>query len=332
MPHRQRDADGHPYRWRVNSLAFKGEDDPTGVPATWLVGQAVSRAIRVLERLQPARLTLLFTRLDHGPGSKLTSVDRAMANSTTNDQLNDFIAWVNRYCHDHGLAETIPDTSGRTWRLKSSQFRRTLAWFIARRPGGSIAGALQFRHQGVQMFEGYAGTSDSGFRAEVESEQALARGEHLMATIEAHEHTRLGGPAASEAAERLKDFGERARFGGKVVLDRHRLEKIMKKHDPAVYPGEYITCVHDHTKALCEKARTAGREGLPDHGGCKPLACRNVALTHDNAAAWQTEITEIEERMSSRPPLPPRFLDRLARRRTEIIEFLDKNAPTKEQA
>lgn len=31
------------------------------------------------------------------------------------------------------------------------------------------------------MFEGYAGTSDSGFRAEVEAEQALARGEHLLA-------------------------------------------------------------------------------------------------------------------------------------------------------
>lgn len=58
---------------------------------------------------------------------------------------------------------------GRLPRLTTRQFRRTLAWFIARRPGGTIAGALQYRHQYVQMFEGYAGTSDSGFRDEVES-------------------------------------------------------------------------------------------------------------------------------------------------------------------
>jgi hypothetical protein len=53
------------------------------------------------------------------------------------------------------------------------------------------------------MFEGYAGTSDSGFRAEVESEQALARGEHLLAMIDAHEHYDLTGPAAEEAIRRL---------------------------------------------------------------------------------------------------------------------------------
>ena len=48
--------------------------------------------------------------------------------------------------------------------LNTSQFRRTLAWFIARQLGGSIAGAIQYRHHSIQMFEGYAGTSDSGFQ------------------------------------------------------------------------------------------------------------------------------------------------------------------------
>jgi hypothetical protein len=51
-----------------------------------------------------------------------------------------------------------------------------------------IAGAIQYRHQRVQMFEGYAGTSRPGFRAEVEAEQALERGERLLAMIEGHEH------------------------------------------------------------------------------------------------------------------------------------------------
>lgn len=203
-----------------------------------------------------------------------------------------------------------------------------MAWFIARRPGGVIAGALAYRHHCVQVFEGYAGTSESGFRAEVESEQALARGQHLMASIDAHQYTQFTGPAAGEAASRLEEFGERAGFGGKVVLDDRRLRRRMTRHDPAVYPGEYVTCVHDHSKALCEKARSRRSEGLPDHGGCKPLACRNVALTPDNIASWHSEIDKITERLAARPPLPPLLRHLLEDRRTEITAFLDRASAT----
>ncbi len=102
--------------------------------------------------------------------------------------------WINDYCTGNNRADGIPPVDGRPWRLTTRQFRRTLAWFIPRQPGGSIAGAIAYRHQAIGMFEGYAGTSDSGFRAEVESEQALARGEHLLAMIDRHEHTSLTGP------------------------------------------------------------------------------------------------------------------------------------------
>jgi len=113
-------------------------------------------------------------------------------------------------------------------------------------------------------------------------------------------------------------------FGGKVVLDSSRLRRLMARHDPAVYPGEYVTCVHDHAKALCEKARNRRSEGLPDHGGCKPLACRNVALAPDNVASWHSEIGKITERLAARPPLPPLLRRRLEDRRTEITAFLDR--------
>lgn len=149
--------------------------------------------------------------------------------------------------------------NNRSWTLSTSQFRRTLAWFVARRPGGVIAGAIAYRHLSVQMFEGYAGTSDSGFRAEVESEQALARGERLLAMIDAHEHKDLAGPAADEAARRLENFGEQARFQGKVITDHRRLERLMKHGDPAIYPDKYVTCVHTHATALCRNAATASR-------------------------------------------------------------------------
>jgi integrase len=34
----KRDEAGNVYRWKVNGRAFKGENDKTGVPATWVVG------------------------------------------------------------------------------------------------------------------------------------------------------------------------------------------------------------------------------------------------------------------------------------------------------
>ncbi|MFD0008238.1 hypothetical protein ACFVJ4_38450 [Streptomyces sp. NPDC127178] len=169
------------------------------------------------------------------------------------------------------------------------------------------------------------GTSDSGFRAEVESEQAIARGEVYMEMIEAHQHLDLAGPSAEEAARRLKDFGDRAQFQGQVALDKHRLQRIMKRHDPAIYPGEYITCVNDPVKALCEKARQGNSEGLPSHGGCLPLACRNVTLTPENVAAWQRDVGRIDKRLASRPSLAPRLRQLLQNRRAEVVQFLTSN-------
>ncbi|MDT0467958.1 hypothetical protein [Streptomyces gibsoniae] len=256
----ERDANGTPFRWKMRSLAFKAEDDPAGVPAVWSIGEPAARAITILEQLQPAGTEFLFARLQHSPGIKPDAVSQVLTSGATNARLNAFAAWINDYCRRHGRSDGVPDVGGRDWHLKNSQFRRTLAWFIARRPGGVIAGALAYRHHCIQVFEGYAGTSESGFRAEVESEQALARGEHLMTAVDAHEHTDLTGPAAEEAARRLEAFGARARFQGKVVLDDNRLRRLMTKHDPAVYPGEYVTCVHDHQGSLRTCPPRANRE------------------------------------------------------------------------
>jgi hypothetical protein len=73
----------------------------------------------------------------------------------TSRDLAEFVEWVNGFCDAHGLPDRIPLVNKQCWRLTTGQFRRTLAWFIARRPGGVIAGAIQYRHQRVQMFEGY---------------------------------------------------------------------------------------------------------------------------------------------------------------------------------
>ncbi|MGX6605783.1 hypothetical protein ACWKSP_27165 [Micromonosporaceae bacterium Da 78-11] len=321
-----RDSDNRPYRWKTASLAFKGERDPTGTPATWVIGESAARAITVLEELQPATTALLFASVTGGTNIRDgKTADAALTTSATNLQLRNFIRWVSDYCKARHRTDAIPPVAGRPWQLSTRQFRRTLAWFIARRPGGAIAGAIAYRHLSIQMFEGYAGTSDSGFRAEVESEEALARGEQLLAMIDSYEHAGLVGPAADEATRRLEQFAAQASFQGKVITDDRRLLRLMRRDDPAIYPGRYVTCVHSHATALCRQHRNTSGKAIPTPSDCRPLSCRNVTLTADNIDAWIIEITELDQRLSSRPLLPPLLQRELEKRRDELTGFLDRH-------
>jgi integrase len=265
-----RDADGRPYRWRITSVAFKGERDAART-AIWVVGQPVALAVKVLEKLQPAGAGLLFAQLPYGTGAgpSRRSPNQVPKTATTSRQLNKLAAWISGYCRQHGRADGIPAVNGQPFRLQTRQFRRTLAWFIARQPGGVIAGAIQYRHLSIQMFQGYAGTSDSGFRAEVEAEQALARGEHLLAMIHKQDHECLTGPAASQAAQRLAGFGQRARFRGIAITDNRQLGRLMQRADPAVYPGTYATCVYNPGKALFRQQHDT-RDNPPPNAGQLP--------------------------------------------------------------
>jgi hypothetical protein len=136
----------------AESKVFKGQRDPAGTTGTWIIGAPAARAVAVLEELQPPGEDLLFRPLTRTQGRAADVVDTP----STNRQLNEFVRWVNAHCARIGRADVITATDGSVFRLRSSQFRRTLAWFIARRPGGSIAGAIQYKHHGIQMFEGYA--------------------------------------------------------------------------------------------------------------------------------------------------------------------------------
>jgi len=324
------DENGKIYRWKVSSIAFKGENSTQGVPATWIIGESAAQAISVLERIHRerarGRTDWLFAWIK--TGKRAVSPGRgentAMTLAGTNVQINRFITWVNSYCAARNRPDGIPEVNGKTWRLSTRQFRRTLAWYIARQPGGSIAGAIAYRHHSIQMFEGYAGTSASGFRAEVEAEEALARGEHLLAMIERNEHTHLTGPAADEAERRLLNMGANPAFAGTVTTDRRRFLRLINVDAPAVYPGRYITCVYNPDKALC-RTRTDPEKETPDHSNCKPLTCRNAALTEENLAIWNEELATITQDLNSRPTLPPALVARLKARREQVSGFIARH-------
>ncbi|MFF4402632.1 hypothetical protein [Streptomyces sp. NPDC001480] len=320
----QRAPDGHVYRHRLRSLAFKGED-VHGVEATWIVTAPVARAIAVLERFQPDDQPYLFAP---PPSSRSYRQRRTPfpvpSSNTTIKDIAFLISWINTYCTERGRPDGVPEERGRPPRLTTRQFRRTLAWFIARRPGGTIAGALQYRHQCIQMFEGYAGTSDSGFRDEVEAEEALARGQ-LLADMAAEDRPALTGPAGAEAEARLAEFARHAAFDGQVVTDEARLRRILARHDPHVYPGTFLTCVYNPDRALCRNPASATDQ--PVMADCQPLACRNTALTPTNHQALTGHLTELEKTLNDGDRLAPYILHRLQEQHRETAAFLARHAP-----
>ena len=87
----------------------------------------------------------------------------------------------------------ISRVDGRSWSFNTRQFRRTLAWYIANRPFGVVAGKIQYKHASVAMFDGYAGSSASGFRQEIEQERALGQLDDVVAQYEAHRRGRRHG-------------------------------------------------------------------------------------------------------------------------------------------
>ncbi|MCI4657321.1 hypothetical protein [Cryobacterium zhongshanensis] len=310
-----RDSTGSLEIVRILGLAFKGETSPSGVPATWVVGAPVKIAIRVMETIRSEdKDELLFAPLREG-GQAPRSLGRlAISNLTTIRHLNHFLGWVNTYAEGANRADLIPDVDGKEWRLNTKQFRRTLAWYIARRPGGSIAGAIQYRQNSLQMFEGYAGTSQSGFRAEVESEEAIRRGEYLL-EIASGQHI-VTGPAAAIAQTRAEAFAAKTSFSGVVVDNEYQLERFVRSSSPQVFPGDYVMCVFDPAKALCARKDPKS----PNQAKCQPLACRNGALDEGNRQYWEEQHASLTGALGSE--LSPYVRVRLAKRLDDIDRLL----------
>ena len=119
------------------------------------------------------------------------------------------------------------------WAFDTRQFRRTLAWYIAHRPFGTVAGSLQFKHARLAVFEGYAGTSASGFTAELHAEEALAR---LDLLEDLYRDWNRGGRSGGHAAGRVNSEFERIRrelgdLPG-LVADNTRLRVMLEHLDP----------------------------------------------------------------------------------------------------
>lgn len=135
-----RSPDGIIERHRVRSVAYKGKGG-RGVSAEWITIEPVAAAIRVLEQLSARASSArgsdtLWPVLVLAPGGKENlSAEIVRQLNVYRDHLNDLFGAA-----EEPIIPLGPD--GKPWRITTRQFRRTIAWHIANRPFGTIAGMI----------------------------------------------------------------------------------------------------------------------------------------------------------------------------------------------
>lgn len=294
---RDRSVDGMVERIAVRSTVYKGRPAP-GETAEWITIEPVARAIQVAERLASRHLK-------EGNEDRLWGVlHRGTVPEHGLPHILRQIARFQQHLDDRYNVEgepAIPWIEGRPWSFNTLQLRRTVAWYIANRPFGVIAGKIQYKHASVAMFDGYAGSSASGFRQEVEQEHLLGQ---LDDVVEHYEACRRGerpaGPAGIRvAAEMDRVVMEMGPLPG-VIADRARIRSMLGHLARTLHVGHLSDCFFEPATALCLRHSADAEKGTPSLSNCAPDRCPNSCIARRHLPAWQSAITQAESMLEEK--------------------------------
>ncbi|MCK9549535.1 integrase [Aquamicrobium sp.] len=322
-----RSEDGLVERLRIRSTIYKGRA-AMGEAASWVTIEPVAEAVAVLERLsaRPARSSgadTLWPALHSSSGKTHLSGDVGRHLNAFRDHLNTAF----------GSADTPvipPGPDGKPWRITTRQFRRTIAWHIANRPFGTIAGMIQYKHASVAAFEGYAGTSSSGFRAEVETQRRLGQLDDLLDYFDRRQGGgSLGGPAGPRIARTLDDTAERLGPLPAMVADRARLRVMLASVARTLHVGQLADCFFDPATALCLRRVTAPDPRQPLTALCEPTRCPNACITERHRPVWERAAADAKAHLRERriSDLQRQALESELDRLTTVIAGIDPPAP-----
>lgn len=278
--------DGTILRHRIKSTAYKGKRGG-GEETEWVTIAPVAEAIDVLERLS-ARAGQARGTTTLWPVLTLRANTKTHVSAEIVRQLNRFRDHLNDQ-FGSAQAPVIPaGPDGRPWRLTTRQFRRTIAWHIANRPFGTIAGMIQYKHASVSAFEGYAGSSRSGFRGEIEAQRALGQIDDILVYFDERQSgARLGGPAANRVGVVLDTAAHELAPLPAMMADRPRLRTMLGSLARTLHVGPLADCFFDPATALClNRSSEPGASG-PMISMCEPVRCPNACIAERHRPAWQ---------------------------------------------
>lgn len=323
-----RSEDGLIERHRIRSTIYKRRA-AVGEAASWVTIEPVADAITVLERLSagPARASGSDTLW---PVLRASAVSKTHLSSEVVRQLNTFRDHLNTAFGSPDMPVIPPGPDGKPWRITTRQFRRTIAWHIANRPFGTIAGMIQYKHASVAAFEGYAGTSASGFRAEVEAQRRLGQIDDLLDYFDRRQGgASLGGPAGPRIARTLDDAAVKLGPLPAMLADRARLRVMLTSVARTFHVGPLADCFFDPATALCLKRVTTPDPAQPLTALCEPTRCPNACITARHRPAWERAAADAKAHLRERriSDLQRQALQRELDRLTAVIAGIDPPAP-----
>lgn len=300
-------------------------EDPLVRP--WVVVAPVHAAIAMLEWLTPHSFIFPASQV-RAQGRRSASEHARVSRYMTRD-LEQFTSWVNTTFAGPGGARPIPpDPAGH---IHARRFRRTLAYFIVRRPRGLIAAALQYGHVSTRVTLNYSGIADTTWMEDLAVERlelVLEQADRDWTLLQDGEH--VSGPSAQQYRDRVARL---RRFEGRVVSQARNIERLLARTDSSIHHGEAMTCVYTTETAACRKARID--QGLPaadapDESECR-TTCQNLAWTDRDISQLRDRLAVLEA--SAADPLAPRPLrDRAAAQASQVRDIIARHQATRPPA
>jgi hypothetical protein len=252
--------------------------------------------------------------------------DHARTVGRITEDIGNLISWVNETFDPGALAAIPPDP---VKHIHPRRLRRTLAYFIVRRPRGLIAAALQYGHVSTRVTLSYAGAADDSWLEDIAVERLemiVDQVERDQVLLEGDEH--VSGSAAQEYRNRVGKAA--ARFAGRVVVTVRGAERLLAQSDPAIYHGEAMTCVWRAETASCRKELI--ELGLAPNEEPDESRCRSDCL---NLAYTDRDIDQLRERLASleagaTDPLSPRpQRERAAAQAATVRDAINRHEQTR---
>jgi hypothetical protein len=164
-----------------------------------------------------------------------------MSTAGASYRIREFITWVNAFVTEQDLrSERIPDDPD--GHITIGRLRRTVAWHIARLPGGRIALAIQYGHLRTTTGQKYSGRARQGLGRVLDIETARSMAGYLSDLSDRIEHGEgVSGPAARRMIKAAADA--KARFEG-MFLTPKQTEAVLREPEFQVYdnPEAFLTC------------------------------------------------------------------------------------------
>jgi hypothetical protein len=193
-----------------------------------------------------------------------------------------------------------------TWRHARLEVRHTpdyLGEGIANRPFGTVADMIQYKHASIAAYEGYTGSSRSGFRNEIERERALGQLDDVLAYYVRHRDGEvLMGPAAARISGELQQVVDE--FGPLPghIADTARVRTMLAHVAKTLFLGVLNDCFFDPAAALCLNGKV--ERSAPAMVQCRPDRCPNSCITSRHRPVWERAIADGDALLKTKRLLP----------------------------